>query len=357
MASKGLIRDEVLDNIEKDVEQIKLAFKVTGGSKSLNSVAEQFGKRFGEWLGSTVNYAATGGVVWAGKKALDRMSENKANNAAATQLLTCKAQVLSDPELAGNKEKAMARFYEIARLAPALSTNPVFMKKMIVKNLNSGVSAQDAQNLALINAQSMSDDLKASSFIPKIASEIRPEVMGKILADVVMIKEAASMKWSDVLKNQAKGIAGFSAITAGIASLAGLTNAIAGKIKQKNIEKQLEQSFSEASKGAHPNAQIIREYPTQARDAFKTLVHFAPHVALDPLTTRSFISQILTYGGTEGGMSVENVKTLTDIQKNVDKDKGSGKFMAGFSGVAKAQKELMGTGISAMKGMDDYLSE
>lgn len=331
MAAQGLIRPEVMEKISQETKLVK---------EALGPMPTELKN----WLAEALKYTAIGAGGFLGKEVVERglktYDSNKAQNSAQTALIAVKATVLSNPKLIMDKEKASARFNEIAKIAPALSTNVEFMTRMVEKNLHSGLSSEDIQRLALLQSQHMSEQLKSSTLMPKLASEN----LGKMLADVYIVKEAAVTNWSNILKDQTKHMAAFAALTGGIAAISGAAHMVADKFKQKKLQATLEDTFRQAGEGDHPNAQMIRENPDQARAAFKTLTHFAPHVALDPLTTRSFLSQVLTYGGTAGGMNVENVKTLTEIQKNVDRSSRPGSFSAGFETGAKYTKELTNPG-------------
>ena len=325
LAEEDKIGPEAYETIMADVAMIKEA----SGPNIAAELKEMLR------LGSMIGAAAIGtklGKMVAGK--VDTMVGKK-------KLEQSKGQILIDPMFQGKGtiEKAEARFNEIANIAPHFAMRHGVVKKIIDNNLNSGLSDNTVSNLAMAESLILNTSSTPSAsanpaekLFPKIAS-IRPNIIGEIVADIYMVKEAALGKdVKDILK--VTGLA--SLVPLSIAGIMGAGNWAAGKFKQKDIKKQLDNSFNTALKMSDPNEELLHSNKDKARQAFQTLAHFAPQVALEPQAARGFMNKIVAY---DQGMDINDLKSLTDIQKNLTQTASGSDFAVG-----------MGTGLKFTKG-------
>jgi FixJ family two-component response regulator len=231
-------------------------------------------------------------------------------------------------------EKAKARYYELARVAPHLTYNRPLVMELIQKKLNSGFSLEDKQKLALIQA-TLSKEPNTQQFIPKMASAD----VGNLVADVVLVKTAAGIK--DSLKYM--GALSLLPITAMVAG--GAVNAGASYVKQKNLKAALEESFVKALNMSDADREPLLQNKDKARQAFGTLSHFAPQVALDPQAARAFMNKIVSY---DVGIDMSTVKELSEISKNLSQSTAGHPFLSGAASTAKmvGAPNIIGGGLS-----------
>jgi hypothetical protein len=172
----------------------------------------------------------------------------------------------------------------------------------------------------------------------KKASGVRPEVYGSIVADMYFIKEAALPGLTARTKKLLTDIGTLSGAALVINTAGGLVNWGTSKVKEKKLEHVLENSYKEALKGSSMSAEFLRANPADAQVAFKTLSHFAPSVATNPVAARGFMAKFVDYKQT-GGMEATDIETLTEIQKNMTGFSSPHPFNEGFM----ATSEHLGT--------------
>ena len=305
-AEDGLIRREVLNNIYADME----------------SITKTAGKPEGELVS-----ALLGALAFTGAGAVPEIIGSLiASKRAKSKDLANITQMLKNRELiAGAFEdpnKAKARFDEIASIAPHVAMNTPLMKRMLASRIESGLTDDDVQSLALLQAHYMPDVFKTMSMAPKTAS-VRPEVLGNILADVYIIKTASKAgaleSIGERLWKYMKYVGGTAAIPLTLAATVGGVSVVAHKLQQNKLKEELEKSFRKAVALSDPDKEPLHKEKEKARQAFEALAHFAPHVALQPQAARSFMSKIVNY---DMSMNISDIKDLSEIQKNLqDKNK------------------------------------
>ena len=287
------------------------------------------------------------------------------------KLQEIKLKLLSDPELGKHREKAEARYHELVRLSPHAALQEGVAKKLITERLHSGFTAQDAQNLALIQSSSkdyhpdmipnISSHLEAMS-VKKASENMIPvsgKVMGEICADVyTLIKSAASARKPVKYWQAIKAILPAMGIVAGAhlltAAAVGGVHVVADAIKNRKMQDQLQKSFTDAMKQSDPNREPLHANKEKAQRAFQTLVHFSPHVASDPSAARAFMNSIVSQ---DLGAQIGSVKELSEIERNLKQVKSPHPFIEGLregatlTGMGKAiggtSKDLMGPIIGA----------
>ena len=249
-------------------------------------------------------------------------------------------QLQNDPALKTKeeKEKAVARLYEIARVAPHLTMNRDLTKHMIMGKLHTGLSLEDKQKLALLQSQyDNGSDLR--QFMPKLAAA----EIGSVLADAYLVKEAA-MKPTGSFGRDLKMFGALSLLPLATSLVGGAINMGVSKIKEKKMSEALNNSFAQAMSMSNPDREPLLQNKDEARKAFNSLANFAPQVALDPQAARAFMNKIVSY---DQGIDTAVVKELSEITRNL-KDKGPSPFVEGF---LVANKAVGGTNIYS-KGME-----
>lgn len=97
-------------------------------------------------------------------------------------------------------------------------------------------------------------------------------------------------------------------------------------LKENKLESKGKEYFKEMLK-AHPA--LKKEEPKVVAQYWASLMHFAPHMAADPLSSGAFIRQSIARGFPEefGGPPVDTYSTLTGINKAVtDSRETKGRF-------------------------------
>lgn len=270
-----------------------------------------------------------------------------------------------------DREKAEARYNEVIRFAPSLATNEEFMRKYLRAKVRNGMTDRDTQ--ALIGAQlKINPGIFGYSSMAKTASEETSEAKAVVAANsmaeacmaahiklsdedfcksashilrvmgaaaaVELEKTAAPKKlpggFTDQLKNVLYRVAPHAIIAGGISG-----GYLASKaIQDRNMAKKLEESYHKAIQMS-PDS-VLTEKPAEARQAFKTLAHFAPHVAAEPYAAKAFMSKIVSY---EQGPATGDIKDLADIEKNIGAVRGGMLDMLG--------KSMAASGGALMKGV------
>jgi hypothetical protein len=252
----------------------------------------------------------------------------KAKNADAktlAQISIVRPQVLEELAARGDgefdKQKAEARFNEIARIAPTVATNKALMIKYIAEKLHSGLTARDAQALTEMQLRftpSMTRVNNMSEFLSKKASEdpqiAALEKCGEELADrcQALIKCAFGFGLPTSVTEHMGKVLQVVAPSLLVAGGIGAADFLKKKYDQRQIQNQVDASWK---KIIQSNNNKITENPIKARQAFDALVHFSPQVATEPLAAASFVSKMLNYD--EAGVGIEDVKSLTEIRRNL----------------------------------------
>ena len=306
-----------------------------GLEKEANAV-DSFAKAYHESpdVKNIVNWGVSAGLLGAGAGMFSAIKAKMEQGSVRRHIVNMGKSFKSDPMFSDNADKAKARLYEIARVAPHVTLNTELTKSIIKSKLHNGLTDEDKQNLVMIQAQ-YHQDPKVSGYMPKVASA----QLGEILADAIMVKEAG---FSDSMKTY--GALAMLPIASGI--IGGAINMGLAHLKQKSIKEGLEKSFVKALSLSDMDKEPLMQNKDKAREAFATLARFAPQVALDPQAARAFMNKIVSY---DQGIDVSSVKELSEISKNLNASNQVSPFGEGFATTAKfiGAPKIMATGMTA----------
>lgn len=250
--------------------------------------------------------------------------------------------ITSMPGIGQHADKAAARFDELVRISPKAAEHPELSKRIVSDRLHSGFTTEDYHNLALFQAAhkqgpSMAGRVayKLDKNLQKRASLVSPQKVGEYYSDVIaLVKEAAPGFGGGVALDMLKTIG----IVSGVGLLSGLgAGAVAryhDKKDRKKLEEALESSFSQAMRLSDPNKEQLHANKDKARKAFNTLVHFAPHVAVEPQAARTFMNNIVAMDlGPQSG----TLKELADIEEKMQKSRAHSPFYSGLRAEGKGE--------------------
>lgn len=286
-----------------------------------------------EMAGKAIGYPITAVTMGASALVYNKIKDNKTK----ADIAKTRSIVIGGFDQ-DEQEKAQARFDEIIQLAPSVAQSKPFMQKMVSSRLHEGISAEDAQRLAELEARSKPMTV---SLMPKLGSTtgVRPEVAGTICADAYLIVKTAaklpSMQWlgDKMTGNTAKMLALFTIPGLSMAAAGGVAKSVSDSRDRKKLEAQLEKSFQKAMESSDGDKEPLKSNPDKARQAFQAMAHFAPHVAVQPDAARAFMSKIVAY---DQGINVGDVRDLSEIEKNISSSSPSKPFLQGFSSTARS---------------------
>lgn len=372
LAKEGRVRPDVKAAIYNDCSSI-----IQKTAEGRNSFMDLFTKNAGqdEALSQVIaeakdfaqrNAISLSGLAYGGSVVFKGVKNFFGKEKEFKTILQNRKEITSDDQVGTYKDKAAARFDEIVKVAPRVAFNKDLAKRLVVDRLHSGFSSQDLQNLAGIQAAHSASvkspmdhtDVDKSSkrysgFLDKNdmskKASVSAEKLGKIYADVICIMESRGV---DKLASETGAFSKFFetlAIAAGVGATAGVgmgtVNYVNSKLNARNLREELQKSFNEAMKRSHPTDEPLHANKEKARQAFETLVHFAPNVARDPSAARGFMNSMIRYNlGTDPGV----VKELSEIERNIASIKPMNPFVEGFSSGAKMMD--MGKSVSKVTG-------
>lgn len=362
MASEGHIRPEAKAKIYEDCSRLlKLA-------ASRDAKKDPAAEKVKKVLDFTVGF----GTNLMVNSAWDRLMEARGMRQTLDSIRNSRAGILADPAFGDYKEKADARFTELAKVAPTLAANPAKAKELVGKALHTGFSNDDMNHLAVIQAVYTAHDPDYSSKLhQKMTKQASAARVGEMYADVLFLVKEAGLLGSitgginragaaategvartmggvrpstamQVLKNVA--LVSSIPLLAGVGQ--GLVSEFVASRDSKQMAAKLRESFNEAlrlsekSDLSHTNGFSLRDRSAEAMRVFQALAHFAPHVAVQPDAAHAFMTRIVS-----SGLSVDtpDIKQLTDIEKNIA---GAGKQSPFFEGFTSAVKGVgLGEGI------------
>lgn len=340
---EGKIRPEIATKIDEDVDEV---VKIASVPSELPKF-KQFLERFVQPILSSMAGTAAGSYIgYTVAKTMDR-AEDKAQ---AQALLKNREVITSAMPIKDDKEKAGVRFDEIANIAPSVAAHPALSQRLVKDRLNSGLTDKDVDNLASLQATYVANKVpqRVESILEK-SSSIRPEILGNIMADVYLTVipefEKIASKGQIVGKlidwPAAKRLLGtFGMYTAGglaASAIGGGIRSLMDKMDKKKLKENLEKSFQMALERSNPEREPLRDNPDKARQAFESLVHFSPSVAVQPDAARAFMSRIVSY---DQGLTTGDVRDLSEIEKNLANSAKPSPFVEGF------QQAALATGLS-----------
>lgn len=388
MTKEGHVREEVRDRIYRDCG---LLLEKIGAPTRADDIA-----KLKQGLGMLAEKAlmavpAMGGFLMAGA-----IYDKVRNIQDVNTIIKNKAAIMASPEAAAYKEKAAARFDELMKYAPRVATMPDLSKKLVLQSLHSGFTENDIRYLTSMQASYSRDTKDTQNLLQgyqkkmsKTSSDRSARLCGETVADMVcIIKEAANPTMKQINRAMGKklnkavgelkgaikakgravkikppeGSAGFGdKMRAGghvLSTLAALTgahlligvgtgavNAARSAINKKNMEADLTKSFEAAMKQSDPMREPLHANKEKARQAFQTLTHFAPHMAVEPTSARAFMNAMVSH---DLGTPIGSVKELSEIERNLKGNKGTNPFFEGLSaGLETAQfGKSFGTAVS-----------
>lgn len=242
-----------------------------------------------------------------------------------------------------DKDMAAVRFEEIASISPATAVNKNLSTSIVKSRLYSGLSTDDHQRLALLEAHAKKNrSYKGGGFLSKVGSDDQgvadASSLGNTLADVyLMTKQAGTrgglfnLMGKDEFKSAILGGLVLSGIPLVYSAIGGGVKAVNEYRDKKKMESDLETSFQEAVDRSDPDKEPLRANPDKARRAFQALAHFSPRSAAQPEAARAFMSKIVAY---DQGINASDVKDLTEIERNIISVTPENAFISGFKNVA-----------------------
>ena len=184
--------------------------------------------------------------------------------------------------------------------------------------------------------------------------EASQEAMGKITERLEQVLEKATPQPYSTGK-LLKSVGLLTSIPLGVGVGLGSFKHLEGKLEQKKLNKKLQASFEAAMHSKDDAGETLRANRNSAREAFDTLAHFAPHVAVQPTAARSFMSKMVDIGGAGTHLTTDEVRTLTQTQDNMSRSK-SKPFAEGF-GAGVAGMGLGGAMTRGLSGAGDIMAE
>lgn len=322
LSSEGYVRPEAREQIYRDCSNLlKLASQdpqVPLGAAIANVLGQYFLMRAAG--------AVEGGIIDSFMSARTLRSIRENRDAIATH-----------PDFAKYPEKADARFMALAKVAPIIAAQKERAETLVREKLHTGFSSQDMGNLAVLQAVYSAKDPGYASRMSTKLEKKAGESLGGMYADMLcIVKEAgvapgirAGTMWH-ALRNMA--LVSSIPILAGVG--AGAVKAYAASRDNKALAGKLRESYERAlrdSDAETSDEKKLSEDPAKAYQAFQTLAHFAPHVAMQPTAARSFMKRMIGYSEAGIGVDIDGIKGLTDIEKNISlTNKGESPFFSGF---------------------------
>lgn len=317
LAEDGLIRKEAVPYIYEEVK----AFMKEAEATFAGMTPEEVSKRLSQFIGAGL----TGAAFWGVPKLMERFKDKRDVSKSRDLISKTRSLVIGQYNDPADIEKAQARFDEIAKYSPHAAMNAPLVTKLVRANLHSGISDETAQRLALVQSSYTKSLDKQQELLPKLG-EMRPEVAGELMADLVKIAIPTAKDAGDFMRT----VGAYSAVPLVAGLISGVGSSIWAKAKERDLRKELDNSFHVAVRQApETHKDIFKLDMAKTRQAFDALAHFAPSVALQPHAARTFMKKMLDYYE-QGGMNVTDVKELTEIEKNISSARKAGPFAKGF---------------------------
>lgn len=246
--------------------------------------------------------------------------------------------LLADPHFQTHKELAAQRYGEVLNIAPTVAANTPLLTAILKKKLHSGFSHDDITGLAKIQAtyspnfgfqQRLSPQVKTAS-----EADAGAQSAGRITANSYLLcKEAGVFDGRNArfIGNALLQTGAAAAVSGLLAASAGGINAALAHRDRKMQQASLMRSFNMAMDPNHPGSDRLNADPMKAREVFDSLVHFAPHVALQPTAARTFMNKVIEHDVTgRGALQTPDLKELTEIERNLRGAAGGNAFLQGF---------------------------
>lgn len=328
LAASGRIREDVKAAIYRDCEAI---LKVAASKKPLFT-PEQLTEQLKEMKSKAI-LAALGG---AATLAMSSIAQGIRMRSDVKRALNLRESILKDPEVVGHQDKALARFNEIASIAPTIAGQPQIAPRLVKARLHTGLTEQDVANLTMLQTGTNKDERKYVDIFNKAHIKRASARTGALYGDIYNLLKLAGadklaapkgLKWPTV-----KRFGAHLALMSGVPILTGLTLGVGKEIMargdRKKMQEALAQSFNAAMKQSDPNKEPLHSNRDKAHQAFQALVHFAPHVAAEPGAARAFMNSVVAG---DMGVNVSHIKEVSEIQRNLTDAKNTpSPFFAGL---------------------------
>jgi hypothetical protein len=258
------------------------------------------------------------------------------------QIANNKAAILQNPGFKQYPEKATQRFMDLARVAPTIAAHEGRAMELVKDKLHTGFSSHDMGNLAILQAIYTAQDPDFAYRTDQHMQKKAGESLGAAYADMLcLVKEAGVAKGLQTstvmhaLRNMA--LVSTLPLLAGVG--AGAVKSYVASRDSKALAERLRDSYQRAlrdSDSETSDEKKLREDPARALQAFETLAHFAPHVAMQPTAARSFMKRMIGYSEAGVGIDVDQVKGLSEIERNMAQTNvQENPFFSGFTGGAE----------------------
>ena len=278
---------------------------------------------------------------------VNRHRKNKNEKAHTEGQQRTMSSLLTDPAFQDHQQLAMQRFNEVASIAPTVVANQPLLTAILKKKLHTGFSHDDIAGLAKIQATyspnfADQEALRAkvptmsamSANQPRMMKAASDELVGRVTANNYLLLKEAGIFTGDNAKfigNAIRQTAAAAAVSGAVALGAGLINAGVAQRDKRLQQQQLASSFSRAMDLNHPGTDLLNANPMKAREVFDSLVHFAPHVALQPMAARTFMNKVMEADTHDrGALDTTDIKSLAEIERNLSGSGGGNAFLKGF---------------------------
>ena len=153
--------------------------------------------------------------------------------------------------------------------------------------------------------------------------------------DITMVKMAvfkekvAELMKESVSMSHTKGILLGAALTAGVGLAGAAAGTISGYFSSKKAREGLRSDAQRVFDEIYSSPEIGKYPREEAQQYFKTLEHFSPHIATDPLAAKTYLLQMLDwYDESSAPVSPTTVRDLAEIE-NKAMDALNKRLMAG----------------------------
>lgn len=374
LVKEGHVRPQVREMIYADCEYLlKTAKTKAQAIREAELRVEQAFDRFGARAKEIYEKNKTlvvGASAFLGNMAGQKVTNwfrGKAHTKEQIATITAvKNTIKAHPAFAADPAKAEVRYLELVKIAPALAANPHIAIPLVKEKLNSGFSAMDIQSLAIIQSnyqpnagaqRGMTDTILRSQMpFPKVAAEENQgrslEKIGDTLATITHMYKEAGVSFN-TLGRAAQNALVLSAIPVLGGVGVGAVKHMMGTRNKQELQTKLESSFNRAIQLSDPEKDSLKQNKEKARQAFQILAHFSPHVALEPHAAKSFMAKLVEY---DSKVQVDDIKNLSEIQRNYDSSKSGPAFFEGLAAGSKALG-LESSLKSSLSGIGEPLSE
>lgn len=318
LVKEGAVREDVKDIIYNDCAELL---------EKTSSEAQTFWAQRAPQLVDQIGTGIMLAGVWAG---FNKIKGNIADNRQMSRLIDTKIHILKDQDFEQHKQKAEARFDELAKMFPHVAEQKELAKRLVKARLHTGFTPEDLSHLAASQKEAPSAGMQSrlKDSLSKKA-EVRPEVMVDILADTLtMVKEAAGLNVLETNKNVLSTLAAIVGANLLVGLGSGGINVAKKAIENHQLKKKLNDSYEKAMRMSNPHEEPLLANKDKAWTAFETLAQFSPSTATNPSAARAFMNRMVSNPDIAASLSA--VKELSEIERNLRSTSGSGPFLEGF---------------------------